>query len=263
MDKFRDRWVGAMFVIALLLPVYFVVAALGTKFHLFPWTVGFGQMTFVWGPRLILATAALAFIGLLLAVFVKPRRGLLLALVALIVPLLGLGYAFYVRQNAADVPPIHDISTDLVDPPVFSQGVVDARAAVPSGNDLDLLNKRTGDGRAFTQLQQSAYPDIQPVTTRLPPARAFEAALTLAREQNWTIGRTDAQAGIIEATAESFWYGFIDDIVIRVRPEGDGARIDMRSVSRVGRSDLGANAARMEPYLSDLHTRLLQAEGPG
>ena len=260
MEKFRDRWVGAVFVIALLVPVYFLVAALGTKFHLFPWTVGFGLMTYMAARPLLLGVAALAVIALLLALFVKPRRGIPAALVSLLIPVLGMGYGYYVGQRAAGVPPIHDISTDLVDPPGFSAAVVSARAAVPLGNDLDLLHKQTGDGRSFISLQQQAYPDIQPIESRLPPARAFAIALALVREQNWRIGRVDEQGGVIEATAESFWYGFIDDIAIRVRPDGEGSRIDMRSVSRVGRSDLGANAARMGPFLAELRARVQSAE---
>lgn len=261
MEGFRDRWVTASLILALLLPVYFVVAAMGTRFHLFPWTIGFGQMTFVWGPRLILGTAALAFIGLLIALFTPPRRGVPSALIALLIPVIGLGYAYYVRQHAMSVPPIHDISTDMIDPPAFSEAVVDAREAVPEGNGLDLLAKRTGDGRAFTDLQREAYSDIAPITTTLAPNRAFEIASALMREQKWTMGRGDAGGGSIEATAQSFWYGFIDDIVLRVRPAATGgARIDMRSVSRVGRSDLGVNAARMRPFLQELQGRLRQAE---
>lgn len=260
MDTFRDFWVRAALAAALVLPIYFLVAAMGTKFGLFPWTVGFGEMTFVWGPRLLLGTAAFAFLGLLIAIFTPPRRGVRTALVALLIPALALGYAFYVRQQAASVPPIHDISTDLLDPPGFSQAVVQARASVPESNSLDLPSKRTSDERAFIDLQREAYPDITPVSTGLDSQRAFTVVLALAREQDWTLGRTDAGAGVIEATARSFWYGFTDDIVLRVRADGTGARIDMRSVSRVGRSDLGANAARMRPFLGALRTRLQQAE---
>lgn len=261
MEKFRDVWVRAALIVSLLTPVYFLVAALGAKFGLFDWTVGFIDLTVTWGAqRLLPAAAVFAFLGLLLAAFITPRRGVLAALAALAIPAAGLGYAMHVRNAAADIPPIHDISTDLLDPPTFSQAVVTARAAVPRANDLDLANKRTGDGRAFIDLQREAYADIAPAPTGLDPARAFDIALALAREQDWRIGRVDAEAGVIEATAESFWFGFIDDIVVRVRPDGTGARIDMRSVSRVGRSDLGANAARMRPYLAELRRRLLEAE---
>jgi uncharacterized protein (DUF1499 family) len=167
----------------------------------------------------------------------------------------------YVRNAAADIPPIHDITTDYLDPPGFSDDVAQARRAVTRGNDLDLLNKRVEDGRSFIELQQEAYADITAVPTGLDPARAYDIALDLAREQSWRIGHTDADNGVIEATAESFWYGFIDDIVIRVRADGTGARVDMRSVSRVGRSDLGANARRMRPYLEELRRRFAEAEG--
>jgi uncharacterized protein (DUF1499 family) len=260
MDTFRDWWVRGALVVSLLVPVYFLVAALGTKFGYLDWTVGFGQMTFTWGPRVLYGAAGLAFVALLLAFLVPPRRGVGLAVAALAVPLLALGYAAYVRNAAQSIPPIHDISTDLDNPPAFSEAVVRARAAVPNSNDLDLLNKFTREGRAFTELQRQHYPEIEPVITSLEPARVFDIALDLAREQGWSIGATNADIGSIEATDRTFWYGFTDDIAVRVRPEGAGARVDVRSVSRVGRSDLGANAKRIGPYLDELRTRLEGAQ---
>lgn len=256
MATLRDFMVRLALIVSLLVPVYFLVAALGTKFGLLDWRIGFGLMTFQLGAFVLMGAAGLALIALLLALLASPRRGIVSGLLALLIPALGLGYAAYVRQQAQAIPPIHDISTDLVDPPAFSPAVIEARAAAPGVNDLDLLNKRTGDGRAFTELQQEAYADIAPVISTLPPDRAFDEALAAAQAQNWVIVRADAQAGVIEASDSTFWYGFTDDIVIRVRPEGEGSRIDMRSVSRVGRSDLGANAARMRPYLVDLRARL-------
>ncbi len=262
MDAFRKWFVRGAFVGSLLVPVYFLTAALGTKYGYFDWTVGFGQMTFVWGPRVLLGAAGLAFIAVLMALLIPPRRGVGLALAALAIPLLGLGYAAYVRSAAQSIPPIHDISTDLVNPPAFSQAVVRARAAVTNGNDLDLLNKVTHEGAPFIELQRRHYPEIAPVTTTLDPARTFDIALDLARAQGWTIGETNADTGAIEAVDRTFWYGFTDDIAIRVRPDGAGSRVDVRSVSRVGRSDLGANAKRIGPYLQELRTRL-EAVGAG
>lgn len=260
METLRTWWVRIALVVSLLLPVYFLVAALGTKFGYLDWTVGFVEMTITWGPRLLMGASALALIGVLLALFVSPRKGVGPALIALVIPLAGVGYGMYVRKAAADIPPIHDISTDLDNPPAFSEAVVGARAAVENGNDLDLLHKRTREGRAFTDLQRERYPEIQPLTTSLDPARTFDIALELARERGWTIGETNADTGAIEATDRTFWYGFTDDIAIRVRPEGGGARVDVRSVSRVGRSDLGANAKRIGPYLTTLRERLEAAE---
>ncbi|MEZ5994783.1 MAG: DUF1499 domain-containing protein [Hyphomonadaceae bacterium] len=256
MEKFRDGWVRLALIVSLLVPVYFLAASLGTKFGLFDWTVGFVQMTFMWGVRVLAVAAVLALIALLFALFVTPRRGIAAALIALAIPAAGLGYGAYVRNAAASIPPIHDISTDLSDPPGFSQAVADARAAIPGSNGLDLLNKRTSEGRSFTALQRASYGDIAPVETNAAPEQAFAAALALAREQGWTIGHESAAEGVIEATVSSFWFGFTDDIAIRVRPTEQGSRIDMRSVSRVGRSDLGANAARMRPYLAALRQRL-------
>lgn len=260
MTGFRDFWVRAALMLALLLPVYFLVAALGTKFHLLDWRVGFGLMTYQLGGKIMAGVAALALIGLLLAIFTPPRRGIGASLLALLIPLLGIGYGLYVAKQAQAIPPIHDITTDAFDPPGFSEAVQSARAAVPGVNSLDLASKRDGDGRPFTDVQAASYPDIASIPTGLAPARAFDEALTLARAQHWRLGRTDAAAGIIEASAETFWYGFVDDVVVRVRPDGAGARIDMRSVSRVGRSDLGANAARMRPYLAALRARVREIE---
>ncbi len=251
----RDVWVRAALVLSLLVLLYFFVAAFGTKFGLFDWTIGFAQMTVVWGVRVLLGAALVALVGVILALLVAPRRGVLTALGALLIPLLGLGYGLYVRQAAADIPPIHDISTDLADPPSFSADVVRARAALTAGNDLDLLNAHTQDGQRVVDVHRAHYGDIAPVVTALEPTRTFDIALDLAREQGWTITHADPASGRIEAVAESFWFGFKDDIAIRVRAADGGARVDMRSVSRVGRSDMGANAARMRPYLATLRAR--------
>ncbi len=260
MDTVRDFWVRAALLVSLLVPVYFMVAALGTRFGLFDWTFGFVGMAIMWGPKLLMGAAAFAFLGLLLAWFALPRRGVWMALLALLIPVAGLGYGFYVRAQAAQNP-IHDISTDLVDPPSFTGAVAAARANVTHGNDLDLLNKRLDDGRAYVEVQREIYPDLISIPTGLDQARAFAITDALAREQSWWVGAVSASNGTIEATARTFWFGFTDDIALRVRGDGSGARVDMRSTSRVGRSDLGANAARMRPFLAELRRRLQEAEG--
>jgi hypothetical protein len=269
MATFRDVYVRIALVLALLLPVYFVGAAMATKFHVLDWRVGFGQLTFSYGPLALMGVALLALIALPLAFFTPPRRGMGSALIALLIPALAIGYGLYAMKQAQGIAPIHDVSTDLIDPPGFSQAAMEARAAVPDSNDLDLLgaevpnNPRFGPmaRRAVVDVHREAYPDITAIPTGMDQARAFDLALALAREQKWTLGHVDAASGAIEATSESFWYGFTDDIAIRVRADGTGARIDMRSVSRVGVSDLGANAARVRAYLAALHARLEAAGG--
>ncbi|MGH6950852.1 MAG: DUF1499 domain-containing protein [Vitreimonas sp.] len=260
MDSVRDFWVRAAVIVSLLIPVYFAAAALGTRFGLFDWTFGFVGLAVLWGTKVLLGGAAFAFVGLLLAWFVQPRQGVAAALLALLIPVAGLGYGYYLRTQAQQNP-IHDISTDLVDPPSFSGAVATARSRVTSGNDLDLLNKRLPDGRAYVEVQREIYPDIVSIPTGLDQARAFEIADTLAREQGWWVGTVNQPSGTIEATTRSLWFGFTDDIAIRVRADGSGARIDMRSTSRVGRSDLGANAARVRAYMTELRRRLEGAEG--
>ena len=109
-----------------------------------------------------------------------------------------------------------------------------------------------GEGAKIAEQQRRAYPDIVPLSLALQPSAAFGRALETAQRMGWTIVNADDTAGRIEASDRSRWFGFIDDIVIRVTPSGSASRIDVRSASRVGRSDFGVNAARIETYLSAL-----------
>lgn len=166
------------------------------------------------------------------------ERGPLLAggLLALaIVVNMGLQFA-----KSAAVPPIHDVTTAPEDPPAF-EAVVDRRG--PNANPLAY------DADALAEVTRTAYPEVRPLETSLAPAAAFDRALATARALGWEIVAEDRDAGRIEATDTTALYGFADDVVIRIRPTGDGSRVDLRSVSRVGVSDLGANAARILAFL--------------
>jgi uncharacterized protein (DUF1499 family) len=255
MSKIRDVWLRVALVLSLLVPVYFLVASLGTKFGLLDWTVGFGLMTFQLADKVLIGTAVVAAIGLLLALVVSPRQGWRSGLVALAIPAIGLGYGVYMMRQARSVPPIHDVSTDLENPPAFSQGVLDERARVKGGNAIEVEARLPDDprfgpmaGRRVADIQRQAYADIEPIALADPPARAFDIALAAARAQGWRVRTEGREAGRIEATAESFWYGFTDDIVIRITPAGEGSVVDVRSISRVGLSDLGANAKRIRAF---------------
>ena len=100
--------------------------------------------------------------------------------------------------------------------------------------------------------QHGAYPDIRTVELALPPDAAFARALDTAKSFGWVIDATDAPSGRIEATATTPWFGFHDDIVIRVTPAANGSRVDIRSLSRVGRGDMGVNAKRIRAFLAKL-----------
>jgi uncharacterized protein (DUF1499 family) len=156
---------------------------------------------------------------------------------------------WYYSRLRRTLPPIHDITTDTKDPPAF-------RAALPARVAESAVSTDYDDA-AVPQLQQAAYPDVAPLKVALPVATAFNQALQVARSMpGWTIIAADADTGRIEASQQSRWFRFTDDIVIRVSCDAIGSRIDMRSTSRQGRSDYGVNAARVRAYIDTLRQRL-------
>jgi uncharacterized protein (DUF1499 family) len=146
-------------------------------------------------------------------------------------------------DQAKRVPPIHDITTDTDRPPEFV-AVLPRRADAPNGVEYE--------GAEIARQQREAYPDIGPLRLPLAPGEAFARALAAARASGWEIVGADSAAGRIEATATTAWFGFKDDVVVRIAPEEGGSRVDVRSVSRVGKSDVGANAERIRKYLARL-----------
>src|SRR5450631_4046829 len=146
-------------------------------------------------------------------------------------------------EHAKAVPPIHDITTDVFDPPQFV-ALAAIRTAAPNGLKYG--------GMDIAAQQQKGYPDIKSVILKDPPQKATQSAIDAARSCGWEIVSSDAPTGRIEATDTSLWFGFKDDIIVRVRPDGSGSRVDVRSVSRVGVSDIGANAERVRGYLGRL-----------
>ena len=141
-------------------------------------------------------------------------------------------------------PPIHDITSDTEDPPHFD-AIVAERAGAP--NPLDYR------GAELAATQRAAYPDIQPLVVGRPLREVVELARAAAEALDWRIVAVDPDAGLIEATDTTYWFGFKDDVAIRLRPDDAGAtRVDVRSISRVGVGDLGANAARIRKFLESL-----------
>jgi fatty-acyl-CoA synthase len=265
----RSTLARLILILALLLPVYFAAAALGSRFGIFDWKFGLGTMIIQWGPLLIIGVLAVAVLTLIATLVKAPRKGWRSALVAVLIPAVALGYLGWVRAQSEDIPPIHDISTRPADPPAFSPELLAQRALTPDVNPLvdlttpiRLLEKYQGPrfadmaDQSLAQVAADAYPDIEPLTSTATPAATFAAALAEAEAQGWTIVSQNPEAGILSATATTFWFGFKDDVAVRVRAEGAGSVVDVRSTSRVGLSDLGANAARIEAYLAGVSGRL-------
>ena len=228
-------------VVAVIAALLLVAAPLGYRAGL--WSLRTALLDL---PRLYVfyAGVAGAAISLLaLIVTASSKRGGWAALAVLGIAI-GAGSA-YVPWSFAEkghvLPPLNDITTDTANPPAF-EAVMPLREAA--------LAQPVTYGPDFSALQTQAYPDIAPVHFDKPADQAFAAALDTVRKKGWTIVAADGERGRIEATDRTFWYGFTDDIVVRVSADGAGSRVDVRSKSRLGRGDFGTNARRVRAYLA-------------
>lgn len=147
------------------------------------------------------------------------------------------------------IPPIHDITTDTVNPPEFVD-VLPLRADAPNTTVYGGGNNQTPESLA--EQQRGAYPDIVPQRFDASPDEVFERALAAANTLGWEIVAAVPEQGRIEATDTTFWFRFKDDVVVRIRTDGNGTVLDARSVSRVGLSDVGKNAARLRSFFAEL-----------
>ena len=213
----------------------------GTRAEWWGWSFGITLMRSAFYVGAAAAVAALVLI-LLMAV-PKWRGGRWLPIVSLCLALAAIAPPLIAFSRAKAVPPIHDISTDMADPPGFVQ-LLEARNKSPYGSAYG--------GAAIAEQQRKAYADLKPLDLAVPPRDALQKAIDAARAMKWEVAGSDAATGRLEATDTTAWFGFKDDVVVRVRPNGTGSRIDVRSVSRVGRSDIGANARRIREYLEKL-----------
>lgn len=226
-------------VLSLIGAALLLVGPLGTRVGLWPFIIGFLMLAL--SVLLALVGASLALVG-----GVKTGQWLL-ASTAIIV---GLGVvavpsAFIV--SARGKPAIHDITTDTDNPPTFV-AILPLRAGAANPPDYA--------GAEVAGQQRSAYPDIQPLVVRASAGETFDRALGAVRDLGWDVVASDRSAGRIEAVDTTFWFGFKDDVVIRVAdaPSDGGTRVDIRSKSRVGVGDLGTNASRVRELLRRLQS---------
>jgi len=148
-------------------------------------------------------------------------------------------------SNARAVPPIHDITTNPMDPPEFHEAV---KRRLYAANDLVFGDAEHTPDQMET-LHETFYPYLETKVVALEPAAALARAEVVLRDMGLEIINVSEPLGVVEATDTTFWFGFKDDVVVRVRSESDRSIIDVRSVSRVGQSDLGVNAARIKTFL--------------
>jgi uncharacterized protein (DUF1499 family) len=197
-----------------------------------------------WAVYGALATLLLSLIGIIIAARNRARTSVPLA--ALAMSLAAIGSIGALAWKASRVPAIHDITTDTIQPPPFL-AILPLRAGA--------VNPVEYGGEEVAAKQKQAYPDIVPLALAIPPDRAFDRALAAARGMGWEMVASDPAGGRIEATDTTFWFGFKDDVVVRVTPQPNGSRLDVRSLSRVGVGDIGANAARIRAYLAAVKAR--------
>ena len=254
----QSRLAWLSLILALLLPVWFAIAALGTKFGLWSFRVGLGTMTREIGTWMMIIVSALAIIAFLWALIKKPRGRWIVPLIALAIPV-GIFAMLASVSRTAEGNPIHDVATNPADPPQFSDRILQMRG--PEANEVADYGVAQDelDGQTLARVNRQLYPEMSPLVTTVSPSEALPLVQAVMMEEGLDNVVSDPAAGRVEGTAETFWYGFKDDVVARVRAvQGGGSVIDLRSVSRVGQSDLGKNAERVRELKMAIETKLDQ-----
>ena len=249
-------------ILALLLPVYFAFAALGSKVGIWGWQTGLGSLIGGAGPFLLGIVALVGVVTLIMAVRKAPRTGWWASLIAIIIPLGAFAYLGSVSDTAG-ANPIHDVATDTANPPVFSDAMMTARGdtsnpindyATPLG-EIEMYSS-VGEplqSQSYAQIISELYPDLGPILINAgDEAKALAAATAAMEDMGFSNVQTSGDS--VDGTAETFWFGFKDDVVARVA----NGRIDFRSVSRVGRSDLGANTKRIAELRAKTEAKLAE-----
>ncbi len=185
------------------------------------------------------------------AIWQNGSRGMGRILLAFLIAAAVLAYPAYLGLQYRKLPAIYDITTDPTDPPRF-----DALARLRAG---DGANPAAYAGQYTAEQQRRFYPDIEPVDLDIPVQRAYEITLRLVNRRKWLIiderpPQPPLRVGHIEAVARTPIMGFREDVSIRVVPDGEDSRVDIRSSSRYFESDLGSNAARVSKFIDDLNT---------
>jgi uncharacterized protein (DUF1499 family) len=199
----------------------------------------------IWASHIAGAVGLGAMAIAILAYRARNWMKLAVATIAIVIGMTSFAIGFDAQRQRERSPAIHDVTTDLDNPPTFT-AVIARRGNAPNG-----LDRTPG----LAELQRQGYPDLAPVTVQTRPEQAFERALGAAQSLGWEIVTADKSSGRIEATDTTRWFGFVDDVSVRLTPWGAGTRIDVRSVSRTGVGDAGRNAARITRFLKEVQKK--------
>ncbi|CAM4069895.1 DUF1499 domain-containing protein [Vreelandella rituensis] len=222
-----------------------LIAGAGPAYRLELFSLGEAFTTLRFGVYAAIGAAGIGLIALLIALFCRRTAPALLGGLAILGAIALLSVPWQHWQRAQAVPPIHDITTDTQDPPAF-EALAQAREEAPNAVDYP--------GEATARQQRQAYPDVEPLVVQASMEAVLGAAQAEIEDAGWQLAAvTDDK---LEATATTAWFGFQDDVVIRLTQTDSGIRVDMRSASRLGRSDVGTNAARIKAFLEKLEERL-------
>lgn len=220
------------------------LAASGVGYRLGWWRVGAALNIAEWAVYAAALGLVASLIGAALSRPGAGQRGFLPSLLGIAASLPVVAIAAQWEYAARTYPPINDISTDTEDPPVF----------------WDMPNPSEYPGAETAALQRAAYPDLAPLLLSIAPERAYALAMALAKDKGWEIVADKPEEGRIEAVDRSFLYSFKNEIIIRIAAADGGARVDVRSRSRIGRIDRGVNAKRIRAFLAALRANAGEAE---
>lgn len=215
----------------------------GVGYRLEVWNFRTGFTIIQYAAYLGIAAGLVILTSIIIAIKKGRRVKIISVVIAGTMAVTAVAIPFSWKQTARRLPRIHDISTDLENPPHFV-------AVLPLRQGA--TNPVEYGGPEIAAKQKTAYPEIQPLIMDIPADQAFARSLKAAKNLCWEIVAEEPAEGRIEATATTLWFGFKDDIVIRITPLGNRAQIDIRSLSRVGVSDAGANAKRIRAFLRKL-----------
>ncbi len=226
------------------------------RMHILPLGIAL-QGVLPWGAYIAAGGATLCLIVAITSFVLFKGHGLKLAIlpvIGLIAGVVSAGTPAYMRYLGPTWAPIHEISTDLDNPPPFVD-IVPLRASTNATNPPEYVTqlKRGAIFINVPETQRKFYPDIQPVMLNVPPAEAFNRALEAVKKIGLTVVAAKPEEGRIEAFERSHWFGFYDDMVVRVTPADNGSRVDIRSKSRVGGGDVGMNTLRIRKYVKALN----------